>query len=113
MIVEVDEQCDQVDEYGKKKSGGKYDLPWFLFDFKSMFKNPKKEEYNSIPVSWCDTCGSLNIIDICENDFQEKGYCNDCNSLVVKTGSIQKYLLLKDKHKFKWGKRSIEGFNKK
>lgn len=53
---------------------------------------PTKEEYNSIPVYFCNNCGSLDIRYTKSGNVE---YCDKCGSTDIKKCSIEAWLEFK------------------
>lgn len=58
-----------------------------------------KEEYDSVPVVFCENCLSLNIISDCGID-----YCKDCGSTEINDTDIY---IWRERYKRKFGKEFI------
>ena len=58
-----------------------------------------KEDYDNIPVYFCQKCLSLKIRTLDEYE-QEQGYCEDCGSMSIECGNIHTW---ETKYKEKYG----------
>ena len=71
---------------------------------KNLKEKLSKEEYNQIPVYYCDSCLSLAVQDIDGIQF-----CKDCGEVVVNEASIEDWEM---KYKNKYGVNHLNN-NKK
>lgn len=71
----------------------------------------RKEDYNSVPVSYCKTCLSLAIKDVelkttTGSDIKrEVSYCGKCSNTDVEEAHIEEW---KEKYKEKYGKDFLD-----
>lgn len=72
---------------------------------KYLQSNPKKEEYNNIPVVYCKHCLSLNI-----RDMDGVEFCDKCGSTDIETSHISEWeVLYEQKYKEKFlNKKGIQ-----
>jgi len=60
------------------------------FNNKAFKKSPNN--YDDIPVYWCEECGSLSIKSY--NDDDTANYCTKCHTTNIRQGTIQEWLHL-------------------
>lgn len=74
---------------------------WDTNDTKAIYSRTDEEikEYNDIPVYWCNTCKSLNIVNIDMPLNKEVNcYCVKCYSTDIKRGHIDEWLQIANKN---------------
>lgn len=63
-----------------------------------------KDDYNNVPVHYCETCLSLKILPLTKDS--DVCYCGDCGNITVNTISIKGWEKLKNKRDEKNNKSS-------